>query len=298
MDEHQAAAPAGMNARQMLEFYVLLPTAVGAFLGAASIGFQEFLTVGHHMAYMVVFANLSWVCYGLGAKLSSLVLRPWHPSLLMVLLVGNLVGGFGLWWPLRDLVNLGFESFLAPGSSFGPFWPPPADNLGRYIAITLQGVGWWMLANWLDFRFRRVPRFGFVPPPQQPAFPTAGTEEPVAAGLANGPAVAGSTVPRLAARLPGELQAAEIIALEAEEHYTKVHTAAGAALLLLRFSDAIAEMAPQPGLQVHRSFWISRQAVERVVRSGRRTTIQMRGGLEVPVSRSFRLQARAAGLSA
>jgi len=283
-----------MNLRQMLEFYVLLPTAVGAFLGAASIGFQEFLTIGHHMAYMVVFAILSWACYGLAAKLSSVVLSPWQPSLLLVLLVGHLAGGFGLWWPLRDLVNLGFESFLAPGASFGPFWPPPAENLGRYSAITLQGVAWWMLANWLDFRFRRVPRFGFVPP----APGTARMAEPVAAGEAAGPEVTAGAAPRLAGRLPQELQAAEIIALEAEEHYTKVHTSAGAALLLLRFSDAIAEMASQPGLQVHRSFWISRQAVERVVRSGRRTTIQMRGGLEVPVSRSFRLQARAAGLSA
>lgn len=281
----------------MFEFYLLLPTAVGAFLGAASIGFQEFLSVGHHMAYMVVFGILSWVCYGLGAKLASLVLRPWQPSLLVVLLVGNVAGGFGLWWPLRDLVNLGFESFLAPGASFGPFWPPPADNLGRYIAITLQGVAWWVLANWLDFRYRHVPRFGFVPP-LPPASRAVPTTAPDAADRAGNPVPAGASAPRLVARLPGELQSAEIIALEAEEHYTKVHTSAGPVLLLLRFADAIAEMEPQPGLQVHRSFWISRQAVERVVRSGRRTSIQMRGGLEVPVSRSFRLQARAAGLSA
>jgi hypothetical protein len=286
---------AGMSPLQMFQFFVLFPCLLGAFNGAASIGFQQFVSVGHHMIYMVVFSLLSWNCSGLGSKFAALVLRPWQPPLMLVLLVGKLVGGFGLWWPLRDLVNLGFESFLAPGSSFGPFWPPPADNLGPWLGVTAQGIILWLLANWVDFRYRRVPRFGFAPP-EPPAIPTpAGQPDPDSSD----PAVnAAGSRPRLAARLPEDLQSAEIIALEAEEHYTKVHTSGGAALLLLRFADAIAEMEPQPGLQVHRSFWISRQAVERVVRSGRRTSIQMRGGLEVPVSRSFRLQARAAGLSA
>lgn len=283
-----------MSPLQIVQFFLLFPALLGAFNGAASIGFQQFISVGHHMVYMMVFSVLSWNCSGLGSKFAALVLRPWHPPLLLVLLVGKLLGGFALWWPLRDLVNLGFESFLAPGYSFGQFWPPPADNLGRWLGVTAQGIILWLLANWVDFRYRRVPRFGFVPPepPRTPA--PASQPDPEAGGQGPG---AGANPPRLIARLPRELQAAEVIALEAEEHYTKVHTAAGATLLLLRFSDAIAEMDPQPGLQVHRSFWISRQAVERVARSGRRTVIRMRGGLEVPVSRSFRLQVRAAGLS-
>jgi hypothetical protein len=58
--------------------------------------------------------------------------------------------------------------------------------------------------------------------------------------------------------LPANLRGGEIWALEAEEHYTKIHTSKGNTLLLMRFSDAITEMDPQPGLQVHRSFWVSR----------------------------------------
>ena len=102
--------------------------------------------------------------------------------------------------------------------------------------------------------------------------------------------------PRLIARLPANLRGGDIWALEAEEHYTKIHTSKGNTLLLMRFSDAITEMDPQPGLQVHRSFWVSRRAVERVARVDKRWVVQLKGGLEIPVSRSYRVTVQSAGL--
>lgn len=305
----------GMRPREIFEFFVLLPFGLGLFLGAARIGAQQFETVGHHMAYASLFSGFSWACYAAASKVMSWLLRPWKPSLLVVLLVGHIVGGFALWWPARDLLNLAFEPFLMPGSSFGPFWPPPPDGLGSYIAISLQGIAWWLLANWVDFRYRRVPRFGFAPEaapvtaaslpaaapdPNPPESPPAAVSAPVSTPTptptpspARGPA-AGE--PRLVARLPANLRGGDIWALEAEEHYTKIHTSKGNTLLLMRFSDAITEMDPQPGLQVHRSFWVSRRAVERVARVDKRWVVQLKGGLEIPVSRSYRITVQSAGL--
>jgi hypothetical protein len=289
--------PAGMSPRQVLEFFVLLPLFIGVFLGAARIGAQQFETIGHHMAYSALFSVLSWACYAAGSKVMSWVLRPWQPPLLAVLLAGNLVGGFGLWWPARDVLNSFFVSALVPGSEFGSFWPPPAENLGGYIAITLQSIAWWLLANWLDWRYRHVPRFGFPAPPRPepvapaPANPAAGSPAPAGAA----PSPAGE--PHLGSRLPANLKGAEIYALEAEEHYTKIHTSKGNTLLLMRFSDAIVEMEPQPGLQVHRSFWVSRRAVERVARVEQRWVVRLKGGLEIPVSRSYRVSVQSAGLT-
>lgn len=290
-----------------LQFFVLLPVALGLFLGAARIGGYQFDTVGHHMAYMALFAVGSWLCYGIGSIVAARVLRPWEPPLLAVLLAGNVAGGFALWWPLRDGLNLLFAPYLQPGSVFGAFWPPPPDGFGAWLAITAQGSAWWLLANWLDFRYRRVPRFGFAPPPS--AGPATAAREaapppstPMSPGAATSAARAADPPPagagpRLAQRLPANLRGGEVYALEAEEHYTKVHTSRGHALLLMRFSDAIVEMDPQPGLQVHRSFWVSRHAVERVARVDRRWVVQLRGGLEVPVSRSYRVSVQAAGLA-
>jgi len=291
----------GMRPREIFEFFVLLPFGLGLFLGAARIGAQQFETVGHHMAYASLFSGFSWACYAVGCKLMSWLLRPWRPPLLAVLLTGNLLGGFTLWWPLRDVLNAVFEPFLVGGSTFGPFWPPPADNLGWYIVITLQGIAWWLVANWVDFRYRRVPRFGFAPTPA----PVTSRDVPAAAAAPamTTPAAPGagataspSADPRLSSRLPANLRGGEIWALEAEEHYTKIHTSKGSTLLLMRFSDAIAEMEPQPGLQVHRSFWVSRRAVERVARVDKRWVVQLKGGLDIPVSRSYRVTVQSAGL--
>ncbi|MCL4780409.1 MAG: LytTR family transcriptional regulator [Gammaproteobacteria bacterium] len=287
----------GRSQRQIIEFHLLLPFGVGLFLGAVRIGAQQFETIGHHMAYTALFSILSWLCYGLASKLMSWVLRPWQPPLLVILLTGYFVGGFGFWWPLRDVLNSFFVHALVPGSAFGSFWPPPAEDLAGYIAMTVQGLAWWLLANWLDFRLRRVPRFGFQPPAAPPAVvreESAPVLDSAATATSTGSQLPAE--PRLVQRLPANLRGADIHALEAEEHYTKIHTSKGNTLLLMRFSDAIAEMNPQPGLQVHRSFWVSQAAVERVARVDQRWVIRVRGGLNIPVSRSYRVSVQSSGL--
>jgi len=100
---------------------------------------------------------------------------------------------------------------------------------------------------------------------------------------------------RLLARLPAAV-GEELLALEAEDHYVRVHTARGSALLLMRFADAIAELDGRPGLQVHRSWWVARTAVTGAVKAGRRASLVLVGGLIVPVSRAAMPQARAQGL--
>lgn len=294
-EEREIRANNHMRPKHVFQFFFLLPVGLGLFLGAGAIGPHQFITIGHNIAYSTLSLALSWACYGLGSKLAGAALRPWHPSLWVVLLTGFVVGGFGLWAPLRDLLAAGFEPFLQPGSEFRPFWPPPRDNLGAYIIMSLQTAAGWLLLNWLDFRFRHVPRFGFVPPASKPKFSESG----VAAGDDGGPAASPDTTPsgppRLSERLPEDLRDADIYALEAEEHYTKIHTSKGNTLVLIRFSDAIAEMAPQPGLQVHRSFWVSRNNVEQLTRTGKRLMLHVQGNLKIPVSRSYRVSVMNAG---
>lgn len=94
--------------------------------------------------------------------------------------------------------------------------------------------------------------------------------------------------------LPRELSG-PIVALRAEDHYLRVFTAAGEALIHYRFSDAVRELG-DAGVQVHRSWWVARDAVERVQRTGERQTLVLRGGVEAPVSRGYAVAARAAGL--
>jgi hypothetical protein len=52
-------------------------------------------------------------------------------------------------------------------------------------------------------------------------------------------------ISRLAERLPPNLRA-PIICLEMEDHYVRVHTSRGSALVLMRLGDAMKEAAPRP----------------------------------------------------
>lgn len=90
--------------------------------------------------------------------------------------------------------------------------------------------------------------------------------------------------PRLLDRLPDDLRA-PIVALEATDHYTRITTDNGSAVILLRFSDAIAEAAPTQGLRLHRSHWVALDRVASVRRDGPRAVVTTTAGHHLPVSR-------------
>lgn len=90
----------------------------------------------------------------------------------------------------------------------------------------------------------------------------------------------------------------ELLALQMEDHYLRIHTALGSDLILLRLRDALAELGGNGGLQVHRSWWVATGSVASVEREGQRLHLVLRNGLKVPVSKSFRDQAKEAGLLA
>lgn len=101
--------------------------------------------------------------------------------------------------------------------------------------------------------------------------------------------------PRFLERLPLKLKGATIHAVESEDHYLRVHTDRGSDLILMRLSDAVAELEGLEGAQTHRSWWVAREAVTGVKRGDGRATLTLKGGLEVPVSRTHASALREAG---
>jgi hypothetical protein len=96
-------------------------------------------------------------------------------------------------------------------------------------------------------------------------------------------------------RLSARRRTARLIAVEADDHYLRVHTDAGSELLTLRFADALADLAAAHGYQVHRSWWIAADAIQAV--RWRRGTgeAQLAGDLTAPISRTHAPVLRAAG---
>lgn len=88
-------------------------------------------------------------------------------------------------------------------------------------------------------------------------------------------------------KLPPKLARADLIAVEAEDHYLRIHTSAGDALILMRLSDAVEALSDRAGFQTHRSWWVARDAVEHARFRQGRGELTLANGLKVPVSRAF-----------
>jgi hypothetical protein len=97
-----------------------------------------------------------------------------------------------------------------------------------------------------------------------------------------------------ARRLPARL-GVDLLYIEVEDHYLRIHTRLGNCLLLLRLSDAVAELDPTLGRQVHRSYWVARPAVSSIERDRYRVRLVLNNGARVPVSRTFLPRLRAEG---
>lgn len=87
-------------------------------------------------------------------------------------------------------------------------------------------------------------------------------------------------------RLSARRRTARLLAVEAHDHYLKVHTDAGEEMITARFADALAELAQAHGYRIHRSWWVAAGAIEQVRwRRGAGEAV-LAGGLIAPVSRN------------
>jgi len=144
----------------------------------------------------------------------------------------------------------------------------PDDVALDFLTLSLSLVGISIAITFaVTLAFHRYPDIPAAPPAPEV------TAEAIAA-----------PTPRLLDRLPADLRA-PFISLEATDHYTRVTTERGSATILLRFSDAIAEAAPTPGLRLHRSHWVAIDHIAAVRRDGPRAIVTTTDGRTLPVSR-------------
>lgn len=126
--------------------------------------------------------------------------------------------------------------------------------------------------------------------------PAGGAGAPVGEATApNAPASAATPLafpPALLGRLPAEI-GGEIIALETEDHYLRVHAPGRSALILMRMADAVALLDPRLGAQVHRRWWVAAAGVAGVETQGQKLVVRLIDDRRVPVGRTFAAAARA-----
>lgn len=110
-----------------------------------------------------------------------------------------------------------------------------------------------------------------------------------------GPKVHGPQSPALLERLPLDRRG-PLVSISVEDHYVRVRTTKGEAMILMRLSDAIHEVGHTLGLRVHRSHWVALDQVVTATRKGDGALLRMSYGPNVPVSRANVARLRKAGL--
>ena len=154
-----------------------------------------------------------------------------------------------------------------------PLFLSPARLSANPLEWYLQTLAVMLPSGFIDLLIRRAMVRRPPAPSYEPGVPDANPPKDGAHEL------------RLAQRLPASL-GPQVLALQAEDHYVRVFTPRGSALVFMRLSDAIDELDGLEGLRTHRSWWIANEAIVTLVSKGRKVRLRLSNGLEAPVSRS------------
>jgi hypothetical protein len=267
----------GWLSRDNLVFYILVPLAFGLIVGWMQPSRSASWSKLPAIYYWVVSFTVGWAMFGIGSQIAKVVLRPWNPPFLLLLFVGWALANYPAGHFARFHIAATYDMFeQLPRAPIPPLPTLSWDILeGNFFDDNVVGFVLWLSINALFVYVLRIPRFGYGARPTRVEIQDAAT-------------------PAFLARIRPEL-GSTLLALAAEQHYLRVYTALGNDLILYRFSDAVKEMGAR-GVQVHRSYWVAKDASVSTENEGTKTQIVLKNGLKVPVSRTYKIAVRECGL--
>jgi hypothetical protein len=265
---------------QILAFYLMVPLVLGGYGAINNWRLIESIGPVWAIAFYLGHAFPPWFSTCLLTSLVMRLLQPWKPRPSIIMLTGHTVS---------CLITLPYISWLI--SLFAGWWPDsgleeqPTNLLGAgYWAYWLRAGVVWFGVNFIFDRFLGLPRYRY---------------DTVVPDASPGPVVTDSTAtlpaesrPAFLERAPAAISLADVIAVKAEQHYIKIITATRSYLVLHRFSDALCELPSSDGLQLHRSWWVRRDAIQRVRQNSRKMMVILQTGEEIPVSGPYQALVR------
>ncbi|AUX68862.1 hypothetical protein CHX26_04465 [Porphyrobacter sp. HT-58-2] len=263
----QAAEPFTPHPLRQILIDLAVMSVIGVFLGLIGPFGSDAMPLAPRLLSWLAFAYLGYAIYRpMG------VVVTWAERRLALPRAGLWVAAV-----LIATVPMSFAVQLLDSMPDPVLWPGLEMMMAHYSAVLVIGGGVTLLFNLL--------KPGRSPDADALAVPPASATRPAQASLAPEPAPPAAPSNPLLDQLPPALGSA-IIALEMEDHYVRVHTALGSALVLMRMRDAVALLGELEGMQVHRSWWVARGAVEDVLRDGRNIRLCLPRGIEAPVARA------------
>jgi hypothetical protein len=265
--------------------FVGLPIFVGMVLGGNQTRAGAQLPWLFSILYWVALSVSTWWLMAAGTWLLDRLLSPWSPPVWLVWILGGVAGSFVARPVIYQFASL-FKQWMNDGQLRAM---PPVEfsvQFGVYYITNWSVVLiMWVAAqgafHYLQAWVKPEARIDPVAPPQ-----LSPTDDSTISSSVS------TTAPSFVGfleRLPPFL-GRDVIALHSEDHYLRVYTRKGDALVLVTISEAIRtlESLGFSGLQVHRSWWLSLDAVIEAKIRDRKTYAMLNTGLEVPVSQTYK----------
>nr|WP_304655951.1 LytTR family DNA-binding domain-containing protein [Neorhizobium galegae] len=240
-------------------FWTTFTLVILIFVVSGPYGTLERMTLGIRLGYWLVVHAVTWAIAISLSITAEILLREHLNHTLARMMIGSLVAA----------LPIGFALGAIDFAFFGR-WAEMETGFHRAL-LALPLCALFCLLTYTAMH-RQIAEISAPAPPAPP---------PAAV-----PAAWPVSEPEILARLKPQNRGA-ILRLSVEDHYTDVVTTRGHELVLLRFADALKELGPTPGLQVHRSHWVADAHVETLKRDGSRLVLIMKDGAEIPVSRTY-----------
>lgn len=250
-----------------------VPVLLGVVLGANQLRAGAFLPWGLSIVYWTTLSLAAWATLAATTALLTRLLAPWNASAWVSWSCGAVLGSL-MARPLLYMIAQIFQPYMQnetlramPSASLS--WDFLAYFTANWGVIILLWIG----ACWVRKYVSAL---------------VAGSE------VARDKTQKTSSMKRESAQ-PEFLRRAEltdtnlIIALKAEDHYTRIITSQGEKLVLERFGEAVEQLdgACLFGMRTHRSWWVAGSQIKAMVVSGANHSVELSNGLLVPVSRTY-----------
>jgi hypothetical protein len=262
---------------RLIAFYIGVPLFVAIYGALNNWEIQQVAGYAVAIGFYLSHSFIPWWITSLCNTGLMWLLARWKPAPIIIMIPGSILGCF-LVLPYTHWITGIFErawptTTTALGGIPGHAWG------GDFIEYLIRATIIWVAVNFAFDRFVGLPRYRYVIP--------RGYEN---TGLTQGPTEttpADDNQPAFLSRLPVHISVGEILAIKAEQHYIRVLTHDREYMVLYRFSDAVSQLDIDLGLQVHRSWWIARNAIQSMQQSAKKFLVILSNGEEVPVSTPY-----------
>ena len=261
-----------------IAFFLIVPLALAA-VTATTTGYSRTLGYGGALLYVGLLSLIPWWIGEGTTRIAWFGLKRFKPPLWLLCKVGIL---------LACVIVGPYASFVT--SLFANYWPGNGiaeglsgggqSGLGDVTVQVLRAIFFWVTANYVFDRFLDYPRFRYNKSRSIDADPMASARP--STGMA-------STLLRRATKFA---DISEVLVVKAEEHYVRLFGHAKEELVASGFGGAMKDLQSEDGFQVHRSYWVRRDAVVGWRESGSKLNLEITNGAIIPVSGPYQALVR------